>query len=99
MERNGTAFEQLTLFAPESRPPETAINLGFGLEYTARSPEPWMNNLVPEGEYFVEIDGHPLVLRPTKLTPDGVPEGHRYYHFLIGANIYAGIFVGCGKSC
>ncbi|MCQ4735245.1 hypothetical protein [Anaerotruncus colihominis] len=90
------SYEQFSLFAPEGFIPETAVSIGFGQEYPIKRPEPWMIALVPEGTYFVDIGGHPMVLRPTKIRPGGVPEGHGYYHFQIGAEIYAGIFVGCG---
>lgn len=61
---------------------------------TATEPESWMKRLVPKGVYVVMVGIHPLVLYPTKLKADDIPEGHHYYHYLIGGTVYAGIFVG-----
>ncbi len=84
-------FEQLSLFAPEEA---EAICCDSGRRVTATEPESWMKRLVPKGVYVVMVDTHPLVLCLTKLKADDIPEGHHYYHYLIGGLVYAGIFVG-----
>ena len=53
-------------------------------------------HLVPAGEDVVMVGGRPLVLRPVALRAEDIQEGHRYYHYLIGGRVYAGIFVGNG---
>ncbi len=60
----------------------------------AERPSPQMKHLVPDGKYVVYVGGHPLVLRLTGLKPEEVPEGHRFYHYLVGGRVYSGIFVG-----
>ena len=52
-----------------------------------------MLRLVPKGEYVVYPDKQPLVLVPVKHTADQIPEGHHYYHYTIGGQVYAGTFV------
>lgn len=61
---------------------------------SAELPSPQMKRLIPAGEYVVQVGEHPLVLCPTSLTPSDVPEGHRFYHYLVGGRVYSGIFVG-----
>lgn len=51
-------------------------------------------NLVPDGEFFVRVGGHDLVLRPTNLKPEEVPAGHEFYHYLVNGAVFSGIFVG-----
>ena len=53
-----------------------------------------MKRLISSGEYVVMIGAHPLVLRPMALRAEKIPEGHRYYHYLVDSRVYAGIFVG-----
>lgn len=65
---------------------------------SAEIPSPQMKRLVPDGEYVVYIGGHPLVLRPTDLKPEEVPEGHRFYHYLVGGRVYSGVFVGIEEA-
>lgn len=64
----------------------------------ARAPEDWMTALVPGGEYVINVGKHPLVLRPTATAADQVPVGHRYYHYMVGHQVYSGIFVGREKG-
>ena len=63
----------------------------------AGPPTPQMKSLVPAGEYVVQVGDHPLVLCPTDLSPEDVPEGHRFYHYLVCGRVYAGVFVGTGE--
>lgn len=65
-----------------------------GARATAMPAESWMQRLVPGGEYAVQVAGHPLVLRPANGPADGVPAGHRYYHYTIGERLFSGVFVG-----
>ena len=64
---------------------------------TAERPSPQMKRLVPAGDYVVRVGDHPLVLCPTSLKPSEVPEGHRFYHYLVGGRVYSGVFVGVGE--
>lgn len=86
-------WEQLSLF-PREISGTLAISLFDGDEYGAKEPTVQMKKLVPDGEYFVMVGVHPLVLRATKLKCEEVPDGHQFYHFQIGDTVYAGIFVG-----
>lgn len=86
---------QLTLFASEGA---VAICCEDGKEATTRTLEDWMEALVPDGEYVIDIGKHPLVLRPTATTAEKIPVGHRYYHYMIGPQVYSGIFVGREKE-
>lgn len=86
-------WEQLSLFAREVAG-VPAVSLFDGEEYGAEEPAAWMKKLVPDGEYFVMVGIHPLVLRATDLRCEDVQEGHRFYHYQIGGTVYAGIFVG-----
>lgn len=63
-------------------------------EKIARKVEKWMSKLVADGEYFVNVDEHPLILRPVDVQPEDIRSGHHYYHYLIDGKVYAGIFVG-----
>lgn len=56
--------------------------------------EQWMKEIIPAGEYTLSIAGHPLVLRPAKVSQKDIQEGHEFYHYLIGGRLYSGIFVG-----
>lgn len=58
------------------------------------SPSSHMKRLVQDGKYVVYVGGRPLVLRLTGLKPEEVPEGHHFYHYLVGGRVYSGIFVG-----
>lgn len=84
-------LEQLSLFADDNAVARSCMD---GTTAPAKRPEPWMARLVPNGEYVVRVGQHPLVLRPTPLQESQIPEGHRYYHYTIGGQVYAGIFVG-----
>ena len=85
-------YEQMSLFC--SCEQVEAICCMDGGRTTASAPDSWMKRLVPSGEYVVMVGAHPLVLRPVDLRDEEVPEGTRYYHYLIGSRVYAGIFVG-----
>lgn len=93
-------FEQLSLFAPmncseKSNSSLTAVCCMGGNRAQTIQLESWMKALVPNGEYAIDI-GAPLlmVLRPVKGTTKSIPQGHEYYHYMIGQKLYAGIFVG-----
>ena len=86
-------FEQISLFdlLPEGTVARCSMD---GRTAPANRPEPWMKRLVPNGEYFVRVGGHPLVLKPTRIQEEDIPEGHQYYHYTIGGQVYAGVYVG-----
>lgn len=88
-------MEQLSLFIAEGA---VAICFEDGKEAPTRTLENWMMALVPDGEYVIDVGTHPLVLRPTATTADKIPVGHRYYHYMIGPQVYSGIFVGREKE-
>lgn len=93
-------FEQLSLFSPLSCSEKpngsvTAVSCMNGREVPTVRLEAWMTELVPNGEYAVDIGAPlPMVLRPVKGTMRSVPQGHEFYHYMIGQKLYAGIFVG-----
>lgn len=86
-------FEQISLFdlLPEGTVARCSMD---GRTAPAYWPEPWMKRLVPNGEYFVRVGDHPLVLKPTRMQEEDIPEGHQYYHYTIGGQVYAGVYVG-----
>ena len=86
-------FEQISLFDlfPEGTVARCSMD---GRTAPANRPEPWMKRLVPNGEYFVRVGDHPLVLKRVHTQEGDIPEGHRYYHYIIGGQVYAGVFVG-----
>lgn len=49
-----------------------------------------MKELVSDGEWCINMDGHPAVLRAVQ----EVPEGQEYYHFRGGKKLYGAVFVG-----
>lgn len=86
-------FEQISLF--DLLPEDTMARCSMdGRTAPANRPEPWMKRLIPNGEYFVRVGDHPLVLKPAPTQEEDIPEGHRYYHYIIGGQVYAGVFVG-----
>ena len=93
-------FEQLSLFSPLScseKPNSsvTAVSCMNGKEVPTVRLEAWTTELVPNGEYAVDIGAPlPLVLPPVRETARSVPKGHEFYHYMIGQKLYAGIFVG-----
>ena len=87
-------FEQLSLFTTPEIRGVVAVSCMDGEKMQAEKPEPWMTRLVAGGKYVVDIGGHPLILRPASIPADRIPEGHQFYHFLIGGEVYAGVFVG-----
>ena len=86
-------FDQISLFdlLPEGTVARCSMD---GRTAPANRPEPWMKRLVPNGEYFVRVGDHPLVLKPTRIQEEDIPEGHQYYHYTIGGQVYAGVYVG-----
>lgn len=87
------SYEQLSMFTMSMEPTTAICCFGRGLA-SALPVETWMSDLVPNGEYVINIAGHPLVLRPAGITQKAIPKGHEYYHYLIGSKLYTGIFVG-----
>ena len=85
-------FEQMSLFFCDSQ--SVAVSCFTGSEVHAEALEPWMKNIIPNGEFYVLVGNRPLVLKPTKLKKSSVPKGHEYYHYAIGSMIYSGVFVG-----
>lgn len=85
-------FEQISLFnlLPENTTARCSMD---GRTAPANRPEPWMKRLVPNGEYFVRVGDHPLVLKRVHAQEEDIPEGHHYYHYIIGGQVYAGVFV------
>lgn len=53
-----------------------------------------MLGLVPHGEHVIFVAGKPFVFSRTDACSGGVNEGSRYFHYMIGDQIYSGIFVG-----
>lgn len=93
-------FEQLSLFSSLScseKPNSsvTAVSCMDGRETQTVQLEAWMTELVPNGEYAIDIGAPlPMALRPVEGTMQSVPQGHEFYHYMIGRKLYAGIFVG-----
>lgn len=91
-------YEQLDLYSLIDPMPDavTAAVSCFDriTEAILTAPNELCRRLVPDGEYVVDVGGHPLVLRPTKLKESEIPQGHHFYHYRVGERIYAGIFVG-----
>lgn len=71
-----------------------ATSLFDGSEHAAEHLKSWMKSLVSDGEYFVIVGTHPLVLRKTALKESEVPEEHWFYHYIMEGSVYSGIFVG-----
>lgn len=86
-------FEQISLF--DLHPEDTMARCSTGGRTApANRPEPWMKRLVPNGEYFVRVGDHPLFLKSAPTKEEDISEGHRYYHYIIDGQVYAGVFVG-----
>ena len=66
------------------------VTSAWGMTYTLLPLESWMKELVPDGEWCIDMDGHPAVLR----TVLEVPDGQEYYRFRGGEKLYGAIFVG-----
>lgn len=91
---------QLSLF--DTPPAAGGVSATCLWEYDPqiRSAEPAsapMKRMVPAGEYVVQVGDRSLVLVPTGLRPEDVPEGHRYYHYQVGGRVYSGVFVVMGE--
>lgn len=91
-------YEQLSLFQAEKPTKATAVCCMDSSTLHAHKPEAKIKELVPESEYVVYVGGHLLALKPTKLTPEKIPDGHKFYHYMINEEVYAGIFVGTEKD-
>ena len=50
--------------------------------------------IVPDGEYLIYVGKYPMILRRTKIKAGKIPEGHKFYHYMVGPEVYAGIFIG-----
>lgn len=50
--------------------------------------------IVPDGEYLIYIGKYPMILRKTNRNGKKVPKGHEFYHYMVGPELYAGIFIG-----
>lgn len=93
-------FEQLSLFSSSSCSEKqnssvTAVSCMDGRETQTVRLEAWMTELVPNGEYAIDIGAPlPMILRPVEGTMQSVPQGHEFYHYMIRRKLYAGIFVG-----
>lgn len=93
-------FEQLSLFSSLScsvfpNSSATAVSCMNGRAVPTVRLEAWMTELVPNGEYAVDIGAPlPMVLRPVEGTMRSVSQGYEFYHYMIGQKLYAGIFVG-----
>lgn len=88
----GDRYEQMSLFRVDGHGESRCC--ADGRTVPAEAPEAWMLEIVPQGEHVVTVDGRPLVLSPVPLRSGQVRAGHRYYHYVIGGRVYAGIFVG-----
>lgn len=93
-------FEQLSLFSllscsekPNSS--VTAVSCMNRRKMPTVRLEAWVTELVPNGEYAIDTGAPlPMVLRSVNGTARSVPQGHEFYHYMIGQKLYAGIFVG-----
>ena len=81
-------MQQISLFDL----PATAVNLFDGRTFELHTPEPWMCELVPEGEAYIPWAGHACVLFPVGYTAADVKPGHAYYHFISAGQLYSSIF-------
>lgn len=66
------------------------VTSAWGAAYELHPLEDWMRALVLDGEWHINMDGHPAVLRAVQ----EVPEGQEYYHFRVGEKLYGAVFVG-----
>ena len=92
-------MQQLSLFTMERE--ATATSLRDGREHTAREPEPWEREVIPEGEYAIDwpgCSGISLILRPVGTSREEIKPGHEFYHFDIGGQLYAGVFTARGAA-
>lgn len=93
-------FEQLSLFSQLScsEKPNSSVTVVSCMDGKAAPTvrlEAWMTELVPNGEYAIDIGAPlPMILRPVRGTARSVPKGHEFYHYMIGQKLCAGIFVG-----
>lgn len=87
-----SGFEQMSLFQQTDY--QEAISCETNGKYPTNQMEDWMRRLVPNGEYVIHIGKHPMVLKPTKISKELIPTGHRFYHFIIAGKVYSGVFLG-----
>lgn len=90
-------YEQLSLFDLDVPAELTAVWCMDGKSVAVRNVESWMKRIVPNGEYVVDVGTHPLVLQPVKLSADQIQKGHEFYHYIVGKQVYSGVFVG--RTC
>lgn len=62
----------------------------WGATYELHPLEDWMKELVQDGDWCIDMEGHPAVLRAVQ----EVPDGQGYYHFRGGDTFYGAVFVG-----
>ncbi len=91
-------FMQLSLFDTDANTKVNAVSCMDGSALHTHKPEAKIKELVPESEYVVHVGGHLLALKPSKLTAETIPDGHRFYHYMINGKVFAGIFVGTEKD-
>lgn len=92
-------MQQLSLFTIVRE--TTATSLLDRRTYTAREPEPWERDVIPEGEYAIDWPGSggiSLILRPVGTSREEIKPGHEFYHFDIGGQLYAGVFTARGAA-
>ena len=89
--------EQLSFFSLPAQP-AVAVCCMDGRGFPAEPAESWMKRLVNGTEYFILAGGRQMALRPTQKPSEGIPAGHRYYHYTIGERLFSGVFVGREKE-
>ena len=90
---------QISLFdllREASEPPKTAISMFDGREYDVYPLMPWMERILPQGEYYILSDKYSLVL--CKSTDKTIPPEMFYRHFTVGDVTYAAVGVGIGDD-
>lgn len=86
-------YEQLSLFSIYEKT-VVAVSCFNGDQYSADHVDPWMKKLVPKGVYVISVGHHPCVLQPARITCTEIPDGHHFFHYAIGEEIFSGVFVG-----
>ena len=81
------SYVQLSLFDTEGK----AISLFNRMEYLLRTMEPWMKRIVPQGEYYIKLGEHPVVLYPS--SSKNISPGMKYIHYVVGGRVYSSVAV------
>lgn len=81
------SYIQLSLFDAE----EKAISLLDRKEYKLINIETWMERIVPQGEYYIKLEEHPVVLYPS--SSKNISPGMKYIHYKVGGRIYSSVAV------